>query len=112
MYLLGLTRQNGSIVERTLEAAEWEWEGRAGSRNISAEFRAARMAVSRRGSLRADLLVVWLSAKMGCWKVASAALSSPVPWDMMPLAYSIRHIVASLTLVPNSDTVDRSSLSV
>lgn len=49
------------------------------------------MHVSRQGSLRAVLLVEGESDSKGDWKVARAADRSPVAWEMVPAAYSIKH---------------------
>lgn len=77
MYLFGLLEQNGSRAESML--VRWVCDGCPGSRMMRTVFNAARMQVSRQGSLREVLLAKGESDSKGDWKVDKAAARSPVP---------------------------------
>lgn len=63
MYLFGLVLAKDSMVERMVGRSEWEgWDG---SRMMRAVFMAARMAMSRQGSLRVVLLALGESERSG-----------------------------------------------
>ena len=100
MYLFGLILAKDSMVERIVGRSEWEgWDG---SRIMRAVFMAARMAMSRRGSLRVVLLELGESERSGDWKIVRAVLRSPVACAMVPALYSIKHWTSSERLLPSS----------
>lgn len=110
MYLFGLPLQKGSIVERM--AGRRECDGWDGSRRMRIVLRAARIAVSRRGSFLEVLLMNDGSAKIGFWNAERAESRSPTPWAMIPSAYSTKHWSVLGPLSPRSSLAGRSSFRV
>lgn len=56
-------------------------------------FRAERMQISRCGSLRETLLDEEDRLSNGDWKIVRADSRSPVAWEIVPAAYSIRYLM-------------------
>lgn len=108
MYLFGLVLLKDSMVDRM--PGRREWDGCIGSRRMRTVLMAARMAMSRRGSLCVALLAEGDSERSGDWKIFWAALRSPVACAIVPAVYSIRHRTSSERFSPSSWAICRSSL--
>lgn len=109
MYLLELLRHCGSTRART-----WfrrECDGCEGSRRMRIVLRPARIAVSRRGSLRIVRFVDDEGERRGESYAANAATRSPLPCAMTPAAYSMRQDIDSGSALPSSSEELRSSFN-